>query len=103
MWGLALEGWLTLVTREDDMGILQQVGTEDVGKRVVFLVEREDGAIWGACRCKLGAVCAGQGMRGKHTSVRGLGALLLAIGEQKELEPIQLISLLLDASMPPVC
>lgn len=89
-----LEGGQTLVTRKNDVRVLQQVGTEDIGKRVVFLVERKDGTIRGACRRVLDVVGVGREMiRGKHTSVGGLGALLLAISEQEELESIGLVSL----------
>ena len=39
----------TLVAGKDDMGILEEMRTEEIAKRMVFLVKREDCAVWGTC------------------------------------------------------
>jgi hypothetical protein len=46
---LAFQGRLTPVSGEDDVGVLQQMGTEHVRKSMVFFVESEDGAVGRAC------------------------------------------------------
>jgi len=38
----------TLVAGEGDVGILEEMGTEEVGEGVVLLQDREDGRIRGA-------------------------------------------------------
>lgn len=72
------------------------MSTNHVGKGVVLLVEGEDGTIGGACMQLSDYIGAGMWVwRGKHTSIGSLSNLLLAISEQKELESIQIVSLLL--------
>jgi len=39
----------TLVAGEDDMRVLEEMCTEEIAKRMVFLIKREDGAVWSTC------------------------------------------------------
>ena len=85
------------------MGVLQEMSANHVSKGVVFLVEGEDGTIWGACMQLSDYIGAGMWVwRGKHTSIGSLSNFLLTISEQKELESIQIVSLLLVCFGAPV-